>query len=71
MHKVHPYLWRVPASDAFVSANTRERGEGALGLESLCEETVGAVGAGDCGQRTAGIVVAGVVGNFDELVCMF
>tara|TARA_R110002003_G_scaffold116_29_gene10325 strand:+ start:2239 stop:2436 length:198 start_codon:yes stop_codon:yes gene_type:complete len=56
------YLRRVPALNAYVTADSRKSSHGTLSLPAVFgDEAVGTVGAGDRGQSTAGIIVAGVV----------
>ncbi len=55
----------VPAGDDGCTTNVGEVLEGTLGGVALGEESVASVGAGDYGERSAGIIVANVVGDGD------
>lgn len=55
---------RVPAGDGLGTANVGEFGDVALLVPALSrDETVGAVGAGDDGERAVAVVVARVEGD--------
>lgn len=60
---------RVPAGDLGGAADVGEAGDGALGLVAVAgDEAVGAVGARDGRHGAAGVVVAGVVGDWGVML---
>lgn len=64
-------LVRVPAGDGGGGTDVGEAGDLALGLPAvLGDQAVGSVGAGDGSQGAAAIIVAGVVGNYCDVLVM-
>jgi hypothetical protein len=61
------YLRAVPSSNTHVSTNARESCNVGLGFPVVFGgETVGTVGAGEGGQGTAAVIIAGVVADSDS-----
>lgn len=58
-----PTAYRVPSRDGKGSANVREAGQRSESFVAAGDEAVGAVGAGDGGERSVGVVIHWVVGD--------
>lgn len=68
---VKTHARRVPAGNLGGTADVREVGNGTLGLVAVAgDEAVGAVGARDGGHGAAGVIVAGVVGDWWDVLVM-
>lgn len=65
------YARGVPAGNLGGTADVGEVGDGALGLVAVAgDEAVGAVGARDGDHGAAGVIVAGVVGDWWDVLVM-